>query len=779
MFAPGGSLEQTMRRRTSCTLALVAALVVPAQASALPGLPSGAAAAALRAEPRLPVPAGWGFPDAFSRTSGTGRSIGGAFEWTDWVYDAYGASDASGGLPLNQTTSSTSLTPAQGQDVYPSGKADGDGADIFRAAVGLTRSASVWRVDFNTLEDPSIPIAEWTFDTDDDARTGGAAWPAGANVASPGIERALVVSAKGARLLDVASGGTLATFPTVVDTHARSFVVRIPRATLPVGGRWRIRLGAGLADPAGTGFAVPTTSAGGPAPDSAPRLYNVTFRGAAQEPAIFSDGQSGALAGALKAALPGYASELPNLVTANFWGEDDQADTLATGDVSKFAQVVDWSRLAARRRTEPPVLKGWSSRWYVTDLDLGQGVANGGAYPAFVGRVQPYAVYVPQAYTGRRAVPLTWMLHSADSDYLQYAALNPRMAANLCEARGSICATPLGFGGGALYGGDVAEHDVWQVWRQLALAYRLSTDRTVVSGYSAGGVGSFRMSHTYPSVFAAAMPLDGGFEEACSSGSEGPRNFLTALAPDRSANVRWVPEVTSSSYADELSLYPGVVEQARRFEAAGDRFSLFSTTMGEHLVSAAADGFATQIDALGGTPTAKLRPGSIDYSWCPQTVVAKLGLGPTSVYWLSGLAQRDPATPSTMSRVVADDGALPEPARTEDVSTSVAAPSDSPPMHVLTGGWTLGARPAAARRLTLTLTNVRALTVDTEAARLPGGTAQVTTDGPTTLRLTGLARGTRVAGPRGGAIAGRDGTVTVELAQGATVVAWSAAARGR
>src|SRR4051794_30390341 len=219
------------------------------------------------------------------------------------------------------------------------------------------------------------------------------------------------------------------------------------------------------------------------------------------------------------------------------------------------------------------------------------------------------------------------------------------MAAELCEAPGPACARRTGGGGGALCGGDVAEHDAWQVWRELARDYRIAPEGTVVSGYSAGGVGSFRMSHSYPSLFSAAMPLDGGFEEACSSGSEGPRNFVPALAPDRSANVRWVPEVTSSSYADELSLYPAVVEQARRFEAAGDRFNLFSTTMGEHLVSASADGFATQIDALGGTPVVKRRPGTIDYSWCPQVAVAKLGLGPTAVYWLSGLAQRDASPP--------------------------------------------------------------------------------------------------------------------------------------
>ena len=121
--------------------ALAAALVAacPAAAVSPVGLPAGAAAAALRPEPSLPVPAGWPFPDAFSRTSGTGRMIGGAFEWTDWVYDDYGASSPQG-LPLNTITSSAdALSPAQGEYVYPTGAADGDGADIFRAAVGLSR----------------------------------------------------------------------------------------------------------------------------------------------------------------------------------------------------------------------------------------------------------------------------------------------------------------------------------------------------------------------------------------------------------------------------------------------------------------------------------------------------------------------------------------------------------------------------------------------------------------------------------------------------------------
>ena len=53
--------------------------------------------------------------------------------------------------------------------------------------------------------------------------------------------------------------------------------------------------------------------------------------------------------------------------------EDDQADTLATGDVSKFSELVDWSALAAGDTTPEPQPTGYSARWYVSRLDPGAG----------------------------------------------------------------------------------------------------------------------------------------------------------------------------------------------------------------------------------------------------------------------------------------------------------------------------------------------------------------------------------------------------------------------
>ncbi len=85
--------------------------------------------------------------------------------------------------------------------------------------------------------------------------------------------------------------------------------------------------------------------------------------------------------------------------------------------------------------------------------------------------------------------------------------------------------------------------------------------------------------------------------------------------------------------------------------------------------------------------------------------------------------------------------------------------------------WKLGARPAAASRMRLTLTDVAALTVDSAAARLRTGRMTVRTDGATRLTIAHLRRGTRVlVGGRRVATARRAGRVTVALGSGTSVV---------
>ena len=105
----------------------------------------------------------------------------------------------------------------------PPGPAARNGADIFRVAVGLTETHTWWRVDWNTLLDPSVPIALFTFDTDrGQAPTD--QWPAGAGVRSAGIDLALLVSAAGARLIDLTTDAS-----TPVEHTVDTGVAVLPR----------------------------------------------------------------------------------------------------------------------------------------------------------------------------------------------------------------------------------------------------------------------------------------------------------------------------------------------------------------------------------------------------------------------------------------------------------------------------------------------------------------------------------------------------------------------
>lgn len=725
----------------------------------LGGIPSGAPPAAYAAEPRLPAPRGWHFGETFPRTSGTGRLAHGATFWSDFLYDDHGARGTMVDTPI------ATLAPTDGTYVYSDPKAHNNGADIFRAAVGLDRHATWWRVDWNTLVDPGLPIAEWAFDTDDDTRTGRATWPAAAGVRSPGVDRALVVSARGAVLLDAATGKRLARLHTIVDRHARTFLVRVPRAILPVRGTWKVRLAAGVANGRGTAFA-PVSPTDGAQPGQ-PAVYNVTFRSYLQEPPVYKpSGDQGELEGNGLARGVRYG---------NFWMEDHQADALTDGDVSAFALPVTWSQLARHRRTPEPRPTGYTNRWYVSSLHLGQGVVHdsgGGAgdlRPNFLGRVQPYAVYVPTSSDPRVRTPLTWILHSLSVMHNQYGALDPSMIQQECEDRHSICATTLGYGPDGWYF-DEAEKDFWAVWHALATSYTLDPERTVISGYSMGGFASYKLGLTYPDLFAKAMPLAGppgcGLRVAEGVGSSSASGRCTDAGDTTPmvVNARWVPFVMADGVADELVPVTSVLQQIDAFDALGYRYHFELYPAEDHLVYATQDGFSHAIAQLG-TTTRVRNPSRITYTWYPVLTDHKLGLGPTGVYWVRGLTARK-STGSTLATVDAVSHALPDPQITVDKTYGTSVPGDPTPDVVTDNRWVRGKTPATRPVLSMTLTDVAALGVDTGRARMRHGVVHVSTDGRTVITFLRLRPGTVVRlGPRQ-VRAGADGRATIRVLRG-------------
>lgn len=734
----------------------------PVTTSVPRGLPTGVPAAALEEQPTLPSPKGWPFGEQFPRTSGTGRLAGGATFWSDFLYDDHGAT----GIQVSQPIAA--LAPTDGTYVYSNPKAANNGADIFRAAIGLGKDATYWRVDWNTLEDPTVPIAEWTLDTDGSTATGGGAWPAGAGVRSDGFDRALVVSSRGAQLM-TSAGTVLAKLPTTVDMAARSFVVRVPDSVLPPSGRWTVRLASGVANADGTAFA-PVSQSDGALPGQ-PAVYNVTFRTYLQEPEQYRHGIAPNQLGTQS------ATRLTDL--GNFWMEDHQAEALTQGDVSAFSLGVDWAQLAAKRTTPEPRPTGYTNRWYVTTLNLGQGVVHdsgngaGDLRPNFLGRVQPYAVYVPTTYDPSQPTPLTWILHSLSVQHNQYGALDPQMLQQACEDRHSICATTLGFGPDGWYF-DEAEVDFWQVWRELAKAYDLDPDRTVLSGYSMGGFGTYKLGLAYPDLFAKLMPLAGppmcGVRVAEGAGGAAGAGRCTTDSDTTPLldSARWDPFVIGQGTLDELVPVTSVLQQVQAIDALGYRYYFELYPAEDHLVWATQDAFDSEIAQLGD-PRRTTNPPRITFTWYPHLTRADLGIGPTGVYWIRDLAARDNA-PGTLAHLDAV-AARPQPTITPVRTQNARIPGEATPSVVQQLTWQLG-KPAPSKTATLTLTNVGRLAVDAVSAGVAsGGVLNATTDGTTQLTLTHLKPGTEVLlnGQRVG-VAGRTGQVTLYLAQGSAAL---------
>ena len=666
------------------------------------GLPPGVPPATRKAEPKLPAADGWPFPEAFPRTMGTWAMRDGALLWTDFIYDDNGAISGPG---VGESAGAWPFGTYQ----YPEDNQAGNGADVFRAGVALAKDGdhTWWRVDWNTLLDKSVPAAAFAIDLDG---SGGAASPWGGNVGvtSDGVDHTLVVTAAGAFL----DGTRVAR--TTVDMAARSFVTRIPTSVLSPPGRSKVWLATGLANGAGNAFASL-----GPEHQhlpGQPNVFNLGFREYRDEPA-----------------------------DKNFWFEKTQATTLAAplADVTRFGLTVNWDRLAQGASDRARDRRGWSNRWYVSSVELGQGrvkelQGNVDNEPNYLGRVQPYGVYVPRGYSPKeRAAPLTWLLHSLTINHNQYSATMPDLLRLACEERNSVCATTLGRGPDGYYRG-VAELDFWEVWASLNRSYVLHPDRTIIAGYSMGGFGTFNFALDHPDVFAGMAIM------ASAANEDVPRL----------ENARWTPYYHAHGTQDELVPYTEeALPTIEELDRLGYRFVFDTYPTKDHVAWSLEDGHDLAGEWIAARDRVRRRNvGDIRYHWFPSEVNRRMGIGATGAWWVRRLraADRDDD-----ARVRAVSHAIPE-RRVEPVRSErqLVDPNGSPVVRRrLT--WNAGRRPEARPSMILRLRNVSALRLvmsRTRLLRYPRSVINVTTDGRTALRLAGVpaAYNVRLDGERAG-----------------------------
>ena len=213
--------------------------------------------------------------------------------------------------------------------------------------------------------------------------------------------------------------------------------------------------------------------------------------------------------------------------------------------------------------------------------------------------------------------------------------------------------TPLARGPSCWYL-DEGELDLWEVWARVAEQLGTDPNRTVISGYSMGGYGTYRLALAYPEVFAQAVVLAG--PPACGVKLLPDVNIPANLDPDSHCaregdtlrllvNARWLPFVIAHGVLDELVPLSSVLFQVHELDRLGYRYRFTVYPTEDHIGWVFEDEFDDPVSHMG-TGLRQGDPGHITFTWYPQLVRPDLGIGPHQVWWLSDLTA-DPDTTAT------------------------------------------------------------------------------------------------------------------------------------
>ncbi|MFN2524243.1 MAG: hypothetical protein ABR614_13155 [Mycobacteriales bacterium] len=655
--------------------------------------------------------------------SGAQAYRNGEWLYQDFLSDDHGATGSKD--PEDPYGASGHLySPAGGTFTYPTDKVyANNAADLVELRVRPLKAATAFRVTLNTLQDAKRSAFTLALGNGPSV-----AWPHGAGVSSPG---ALFVTWHGSAVDAVdAAGKAVAGATAKVDLLRRQVTVTVPHSAInPGAGKLRTTVGVGLWDVDGGSYLAPdvngaTASTPGGGTPGGVAIVNVGPRLAEPMPLV---------AGATMAdtAVGGVA-------LAPWWRDRQQSLQLTRRDVSPFAVEVDFGKLAQKVRDDSGVpSSGPMDRILASHYSFGQGLdpskvcfdlgAGFNAGPKCIGRfqgqLQSYALYVPKKPAPAKGYGMTLLLHSLSANYNQYLA--SKNQSQLGERGvGSLVVTPSGRGPDGFYQG-IAEADTFETWADVARHYKVDADWSVVTGYSMGGFGTYRLLARWPDLFSR------GFSVVGEPGS----------VRDQLVSLRNTPLLAWNSTEDELVNINTSENAVKANTAAGIRFEEDKFLTADHLTLAANDEYGQGADFLG-TGKVDRNPYHVTFVVDP-TEDSKLATAVADhAYWLSGLKTRK-AGNGTVDAVSAAFGTTDPKVLPTAYGAGVLKGGEIPAMAYVSRSQQWGPFGKAARSdaLHLTVTNLKTVTVDVARAGLTcGASITAKSDGPVDVVLAGCGR---------------------------------------
>ncbi|MGN6868008.1 MAG: glucodextranase DOMON-like domain-containing protein [Solirubrobacteraceae bacterium] len=666
--------------------------------------------------------------------SGTTAYRSGEFLYQDYLYDDHGAHELPD--PTDPRASGDTFSKPNGTYTYPTGPGyANNAADLVEFRVKPTSSATAFRITLNTLQNPSL-IA---FSIALGGRPGQTyPFPFGANVVAP-ADLFLTVHPNGSQLVaSLTHAGTNAPLtgpaPTVhVDLQRRQIEVDVPhQAWNPGQSTVRMAMGVGLWDSSNGKYLLPQATAdathpgGAGAATSPAAFFNVAFRTAEPQPSV--------------------TAETGAVTNAAWWRDQQQGAALAAGDISPLFADVNFAKLSAGTTDNSQIpVSGSMDRILASHFEPAQGASYSGecglqgaedpstCVPEYQGNLQPYAVYIPAARASAGGYGMTLLLHSLSANYNQYyGSRNQSQFAN--RANPSIVITPEARGPDQEYEG-LGAADVFEVWADIARLYPLNPAYSDITGYSMGGIGTFKLGSQFPDLFARAQPTV-GFE----------------TNNDVLASMRNLPVLMWNASADELVNASDYGQTAQKLSSLGYRYeldvyqpcanSLCSPVLANHLMLAINDQFAPAAAFLGSA-TVNFNPAHVTYVADTARDHPEYGILGDHAYWVSGVTVRQSGTDGQIDVFSHGFGTSDPVASGSQPGTGTLTGGNMGPLTYasLTQTWAPATPAPASDTLDVNATNVGTATIDPSRAHVDcNAKLNVTTDGPITVTLAGCNR---------------------------------------
>lgn len=639
--------------------------------------------------------------------------VNGEYLYQDYLYDDYGSDVSNDDANETGVTVGNSdlngLEPRVGDIDYPTNftRYGGNAADLveFRIAPGADDIA--YRIVLNTLLEKDSTITVIAFDMDRNPATGVATLPRDPGGLFPGTDEAIFLWGTGAEHVKFAAAGAMTVTPLAITTDlaANQQWLFVPKVIHNPQGLVAMTVATGLYDP---------TTGGWLRPGSAP---TATRPGAVKDGSVFDPTPSGIFNLAFRFDEPVLSQNTPP--------DTLQSVAIRNKTPTQYQHLIDYAALAAKsnRSTVPTTgvqMRIYASRFGLPPLGEGRDLAQND--PVYLGRLQPYAIYIPTIAADGQPHPMHWAFHSNAQQHWQYNGT--QYVQQIGEAVGAFVPTTLGRGPRNWYD-ESAEADTFEVWADIARHFKVDANRSAVTGYSMGGYATYRYGSFYPDLFGKAFSQvgpPGELQWIPGSAPTGGASTLTNLILE---NVRNLPFLNLNAVQDELVPYPGPQAQNLGnlatgnpgFEQLGYRYRFQSFTDAEHYTLFLLDNYPMAASFLTDTQVDR-NPYHVTFSYLPAEDTPEYGIVHDHAYWVSGLKVVEAGTADAPEKGTVD--AFSHACGLGDPASTVGASGGVIPLPYVEVNRSWGVPPliVAENKLKLTLSNLSAATLDLQRAGL-------------------------------------------------------------